>query len=147
MPTTLKVKVRDRWYTVEVGDLSSRPLRVLVDGDPVEVEFDLAAEDAAAPPPQEAAAAAASAPPPPVSPAPASTGPSAIKAFVSPMPGIVVSVAVKVGDQVVTGDEVCVMEAMKMQQVLRADWTGVVKAVHVQPGQQVLDGAPLIDLE
>ena len=144
MPTTLKVKVKDRWYTVEVGDLSASPLQVLVEGDLVEVELDQAPDETAASPQPEAAVGA---PPPPMSPAPAFSGPSAIKAFVSPMPGIVVSVAVKVGDQVVTGDEVCVMEAMKMQQVLRADWTGVVKAVHVQPGQQVLDGAPLIDLE
>ena len=62
------------------------------------------------------------------------------------MPGLILSVAVKVGDQVVTGDEVCVLEAMKMQQSLRADWSGVVSAVHVKPGQQVLDGDPIVDL-
>jgi biotin carboxyl carrier protein len=35
---------------------------------------------------------------------------------------------------------------MKMQQMLRADWSGVVTAVHVQSGQQVLDGDPIVDL-
>ena len=57
------------------------------------------------------------------------------------------SVAVKQGDQVVTGDEVCVLEAMKMQQVLRADWSGIVRSVLVQPGQQVMDGDPIVELE
>ena len=63
------------------------------------------------------------------------------------MPGVIVSVSVGVGDQVVTGDEVCILEAMKMQQVLRADWTGIVREVYVQPGQQVLDGDPILGLE
>jgi biotin carboxyl carrier protein len=36
---------------------------------------------------------------------------------------------------------------MKMQQVLRADWTGIVRAIHVEPGQQVLDGDPIAELE
>ena len=71
----------------------------------------------------------------------------AVKAFTSPMPGVVVSVAVVVGDVLVTGDEICVLEAMKMQQTLRADWSGTVGTVHVQSGQQVLDGDPIVDLE
>jgi biotin carboxyl carrier protein len=72
--------------------------------------------------------------------------PAAIRTFTSPRPGIILSVAVKIGDQVITGDEVCVLEAMKMQQTLRADWSGIVQAVHVESGQQVLDGDPLVDL-
>ena len=73
--------------------------------------------------------------------------PTATKTFVAPMPGTTLSVDVEVGDQVVTGDPVCVLEAMKMQQVLRAEWSGVVRAVHVIVGQQVQDGSPIIELE
>ena len=47
----------------------------------------------------------------------------------------------------VAGDEICVLEAMNMQQMLRADWSGIVKTVHVQAGQQVLDGDAIVDLE
>ena len=72
--------------------------------------------------------------------------PAAVRTFSSPMPGVILSVAVKIGDQVITGDEVCVLEAMKMQQTLRAEWSGIVQAVHVVSGQQVLDGDPLVDL-
>jgi propionyl-CoA carboxylase alpha chain len=67
--------------------------------------------------------------------------------FVAPMPGTILSLEVDVGDQVVTGDPVCVLEAMKMQQVLRAEWSGVVGAVHVIVGEQVSDGSPIIELE
>ncbi|GLE09609.1 hypothetical protein PINS_up021337, partial [Pythium insidiosum] len=51
-----------------------------------------------------------------------------------PMPGMLVSVAVQEGDHVEIGQELCVVEAMKMQNVLRAEKKGVVKAVKHQPG-------------
>ena len=63
------------------------------------------------------------------------------------MPGTILSIEVIPGDQVVTGDPICILEAMKMQQVLRADWSGVVKSVLVTVGQQVMSGAPIIELE
>ena len=155
MPKTLKVKIRDRWFTVEVVDLTGNTAKVLVDGDPVEVDLEgLGAIDGAPKAVKSGPVAlpveeSPTRPTPEVRPAPdrATGTPSATKTFSSPMPGVILSVAVKVGDQVVTGDQVCVLEAMKMQQVLRADWTGIVRAVHVESGQQVLDGAPIVDLE
>ena len=152
MTTTLKVRIGERWYTVEVGDLRSKPVRVQVDGEVVEVDVQKApgpappARTLQAPPdasPQappgasNAGGAEASATPPA----------EATRAFTAPMPGVILSVAVQVGDLVVTGDEICVLEAMKMQQTLRADWSGVVRAVRAQPGQQVLDGDPIVELE
>ena len=147
MPIKLKVKIKDHWYTVEVGDLTSNPLEVLVDGDIVEVQFEQSLNDASESSYSNDATTETSVPAQPMSSVPASTGPAATKTFVSPMPGIIVSVAFSVGDQVIPGDDVCVIEAMKMQQVLRADWSGVVRVVHVQPGQQVLDGDVLLELE
>ncbi len=149
MSKTLKVKVRDRWFTVEVGDLTGNPVRVLVDGDPVDVDLEgLGREEKPSlpvPQPSEASPVSGREANPSAKTTP--TTPSATKTFRSPMPGVILSVSVKIGDQVVTGDEVCVLEAMKMQQVLRADWTGIVRAIHVEPGQQVLDGAPIAELE
>ena len=57
------------------------------------------------------------------------------------------SIEVVPGDQVVTGDVICVLEAMKMQQQLRADWSGEVKSVLVSVGQQVMDGTPIVEIE
>ena len=115
MPKTLQVKVGERWYTVEVGDVRTSPVRVLVDGEPVEVDIRQDSTDGAAEQTTED---------PPAQPeAPSRRPASALKKFTAPMPGVIVSVAVESGDQVVTGDEVCVLEAMKMQQVppLRLD--------------------------
>lgn len=66
---------------------------------------------------------------------------------VSPMPGVVVSVNVKVGDVVVEGGEVAVVEAMKMQNVLRASAAGRVKKVSVKSGGSVKTSDVLIELE
>ena len=138
MGTKLRVQVAGRWFAVEVEDPDASPVRALVDGEEVQVELE--PEFVEAPPQGEPAEPAT--PPPQAPPRPA----EATRTFNTPMPGVILSVAVKEGDQVVTGDEICVLEAMKMQQTLRADWSGIVGAVHVQEGQQVLDGDAIIDL-
>ena len=146
MPT-IRVKVADRWFAVEVADPHASPAVAIVDGEEIEVRLEDVVEEEAQPD-----SITQPAPPVQVSPAPeptpaAGAGPAPTKLFTSPMPGVILSVAVSVGDEVVTGDEICVLEAMKMQQMLRADWSGIVRAVHVEAGQQVLDGAPIVELE
>ena len=64
----------------------------------------------------------------------------------APMPGKIVAVAVKAGDQVKNGDPLLVMEAMKMEHTVLAPWDGTVEEVFYQPGDQVSDGAQLIAL-
>ena len=72
------------------------------------------------------------------------TGPAPLKA---PMPGMIVRVAVQPGDAVVPGQSLIVMEAMKMENELRATVAATVKAVHAQPGTAVEKGALLLELE
>ncbi|KAJ2723241.1 hypothetical protein GGI07_002743 [Coemansia sp. Benny D115] len=69
------------------------------------------------------------------------------KLVLSPMPGTIVSVAVAPGDVVAEGAEVAVVEAMKMQNVLRAPRAGTVKAVYVKQGATVGGEDVLIELE
>ncbi|KAJ3220121.1 hypothetical protein HDU67_006877 [Dinochytrium kinnereticum] len=66
--------------------------------------------------------------------------------ILSPMPGSVVSVAVKEGDIVAEGAEVAVVEAMKMQNVLKAPRVGKVKKVLVKAGQSVAGDEIMIEL-
>ena len=66
---------------------------------------------------------------------------------VAPMPGLVVRVNVAVGDTVAAGQGVLVMEAMKMENELRAPAAATVKAVRVTQGTAVEKGAILIELE
>jgi acetyl/propionyl-CoA carboxylase alpha subunit len=74
----------------------------------------------------------------------AASGPAPLKA---PMPGMIVRVAVQVGDTVVPGQSLIVMEAMKMENELRATVPATVKSVLVQPGIAVEKGALLLELE
>ncbi|XP_004704336.1 propionyl-CoA carboxylase alpha chain, mitochondrial [Echinops telfairi] len=65
----------------------------------------------------------------------------------SPMPGVVVAVSVKAGDTVVEGQEICVIEAMKMQNSMAAGKTGKVRSVQCKPGDTVGEGDLLVELE
>jgi biotin carboxyl carrier protein len=66
--------------------------------------------------------------------------------LIAPMPGMIVRVNVRVGDTVQPGAAVVVMEAMKMENELRAPSAGVVRAVRVQAGAAVEKGAVLVEL-
>jgi len=54
---------------------------------------------------------------------------------------------VRPGDRVAAGDEVCVVEAMKMEQSIRTGRDGVIKTIHVQPMDSVSTNDPLVELE
>ncbi len=65
----------------------------------------------------------------------------------APMPGVIQSVKVKVGDQVKHGQTVVILEAMKMKNAIRSPWDGVVAEVCVQAGQSVGYGDVLVKFE
>lgn len=64
-----------------------------------------------------------------------------------PMPGKVVEVKVKEGQQVAEGDVLCVLEAMKMQNDLKSPMAGTVRKVHVTDGANVEAATVLIELD
>jgi biotin carboxyl carrier protein len=68
-------------------------------------------------------------------------------AVVAIMPGKIIRLLVTAGDQIAEGDVVCILEAMKMENELKAPRAGTVTAVHVQPGQDVEMGAVLAEIE
>jgi pyruvate carboxylase subunit B len=76
-----------------------------------------------------------------------SAPPAGLAPVVAPMPGLVVRVNVAVGDVVTAGQGVLVMEAMKMENELRASAAATVKAIRVEQGMAVEKGAILIELE
>ena len=77
----------------------------------------------------------------------ATAGPVGPAPLIAPMPGMIVRVNVQVGDRVQQGQGLVVMEAMKMENELRAQAPATVKAVLAQPGSAVEKGALLIELE
>jgi pyruvate carboxylase subunit B len=77
----------------------------------------------------------------------AAAGPKGPAPLLAPMPGLIVRVHVEVGATVQPGQGLVVMEAMKMENELRATSTGTVKAIRVAPGTAVERGATLVELE
>ncbi len=134
---TFNVFVEGQYYEVGVECTSGAP--VLTSVTP--------ALAAAAPRPAVAApqAAPAAAPKPAAAPAPAAAALAAGEAPLrAPMPGMIISYSVKVGDKVNTGDLVCILEAMKMQNSLPAPAGGVVKAINFEPGASVAKDAVIM---
>jgi biotin carboxyl carrier protein len=76
----------------------------------------------------------------------ATAAPAGPAPLVAPMPGLIVRVNVAPGDSVRAGQGLIVMEAMKMENELRASAAGVVKAVHATPGTAVERGTILVEL-
>ncbi|MCH2311091.1 MAG: hypothetical protein MK362_01185 [SAR202 cluster bacterium] len=150
MARKIKITIDGKSYSVEVKDINADPIEMVVDGHNVSVT--LGDED----PPiaiesttevknskqDELKSDSVKAPEPPKK----VSAPGPIKDFTAPMPGMIISIAVKEGDQVVPGDEVCVLEAMKMQQTLRAEWAGIVDEIYVATGQQIQGGDKILGL-
>ncbi len=110
----------------------------------VEMVADVVAAPVAAPAPKAAPAAPATAPvtaAPTLSPAAAGA-----KAVTAPLPGAITKVTVKVGDTVAAGDTVLMMEAMKMENSITAEFGGTVKAILCKEGDQVQSGQALVEL-
>ena len=142
--TNLRIKVGDNWYTVQIGDLTQSPIQVTVEGETFEVEV----EGLSPPPaPTRRGRSRQTQIEAPTAQSQSSAANYSDDILRSPMPGRVISILVRPGDSVSAGDEVCVVEAMKMEQSIRAHRDGVVKTIFVQPMDPVKADDPLIELE
>lgn len=70
-----------------------------------------------------------------------------IKDIKAPMPGMVLTVSVAVGQNVQQGDGLIILEAMKMENVIKAQGEGVIKEIHVTNGTAVDKGQLLVEME
>lgn len=127
-----RMTVNDQTYEVEIIDLHASPVLVTVDGERFEVLPEMVELEIAQPAPK------------PVNHQPRATpanGGSSIprnpNAIAAPIPGVIISIAVKVGEVISVGQEVCILEAMKMKNVIRANRAGRIEDIKVSVGQQV----------
>lgn len=133
----LKVTVEGHAFNVEVGDLNAEPVIATVDGERFEVWLESGSVNGR----EAGERMKADAP----STLPQGDVPGVKGAVLAPIPGVIVSVAVQPGQAVKTGQELCVLEAMKMKNVIRAPRDGVIMAVHVTVGQTVKHKDVLIE--
>lgn len=142
-----KYKINGIRFTVGVGDVTDNEIYVEVNGTPYHVELDNAPEKKT--PAVEKPKTAQEAPR-------TETGEKIVAkpviaskaaAVKSPLPGTIMSFNVKVGDTVNSGDTVCVLEAMKMENDIHTIKGGVVKEILCNVGDSVLEGTDLMIIE
>ncbi len=78
---------------------------------------------------------------------PAKQPPDLSRFLLSPMPGLLVKVAVAAGQEVKAGEELAVVEAMKMENVLRAERDGVVARIHAEPGASLTVDQAILEFD
>ena len=115
-------------------------LKITVNGTPYDVQVEEVGASAA----PAAAPAVAPAAAPKAAPAAPAAGAEVVS---SPMPGTILSVNVEAGKNVKKGDVLVVLEAMKMENEIMAPKDAVVAAVHVNKGDSVDSGTPLVSLQ
>ena len=151
-------KVQGVDYEVEIAEVEGKIARVNVNGIPFEIEMQkpinaakhpalAATKRVAAPVAPAEAPVTNTAAPEPAKPAPQAAAPAgAGNAVKAPLPGTIIAINVKVGDQVNVCDVVIVLEAMKMQNNIEAEFAGTVKAINVNNGDSVMEGSVLLTI-
>lgn len=144
------IRIGERIYQAEIADLDARPVVVMVDGQVIEVWPEM---DSSQPVDSTAGALADNSPgktlgmegPKSHSAIPVSR--ALEKSLRAPIPGVILAVNVAIGDQVRPGQELFVIEAMKMRNVIRSNRAGIVDVLHVTPGQTVNHNDVLVEFK
>ena len=144
MKKAFKFTIAGQPYETTVKEIEPNVAEVTVNGTVFQVEIEkqeTVKKTVVAPRPAAHAAAA------PAKAAAAPAAPAGTTVMKSPLPGSIVKVLVQAGQEVKKGDTVLTMESMKMENIIAAEVSGKVKAVLVQPGQNVMQDAPLVEIE
>lgn len=144
MKKEYKYTINGNQYEVAIGDIVENVVSITVNGEEYKVEME------AEPEPEQKKvvlgkpkAESADNGDAPASAANVNTK-NAIKA---PLPGVITSIEVNVGDEVKAGDTVLVLEAMKMANNIETEKDGKVVAILVKPGQSVMEDDPMVVIE
>ena len=140
-----KYTINGNIYKVTIGDIEENVAHVEVNGTPYLVEMEKVVKTVAKP-------VVKARPTTPAAPTTQLNRPSAAAAagagtIKSPLPGVILNVKVNVGDAVKKGDTIMILEAMKMENAIKADRDGKIASISVKQGESVLEGAALVTIE
>ena len=134
-----KYKINGNEYNVVINSIEDGLADIEVNGTPYKVEILAEKKKASKPAIKHPTVTAA-----PVAAAPVAPAASAGTGVKSPLPGVILDVCVKVGDEVKVGQKVAVLEAMKMENNINADRDGKIVAVKVNKGDSILEGSDIV---
>lgn len=137
---TFKYTINGNVYKVTINRIEDTIADVEVNGTPYKVEMNKPTKKQVVTIKRPAQAAVA----PIARPQQTAAAPGALR---SPLPGTILSISCKVGDNVKKGQKLLVLEAMKMENAINADRDGVIKDIKVNQGDSVLEGADLLIIE
>lgn len=144
-------KINGNDYCVSIEKVDDTNAEVMVNGTAYSVEYAGMEKPKVTPPAQVAPIPAnqndAPAAPKPQVAKPAAPAAPAGSPLKSPLPGVILELKVKPGDTITDGQTILVLEAMKMENNIDSDRSGVVKSVNVSRGDSVLEGDVLITFE
>jgi glutaconyl-CoA/methylmalonyl-CoA decarboxylase subunit gamma len=146
----IKVKVDEELFEVEINDLQARPIQAFVNGECIEVwpeESSTTSAPVMLPRPVEKPVLAPTTPAAQAAPRPPVASDETIdkaKVITAPIPGVIQKVTVCEGATVETGQELIVLEAMKMKNIIRATRLGKIGTVLVVVGDHVKHGQVLL---
>ena len=141
-----KYKINGNLYNVVIGDIEENIAHVEVNGTHYTVEMEKKPKAAPAPKPVARPAAKPAAAPAAAPAAKPATG-GAKSGVKSPLPGVILDIKVKEGDEVKKGQTIIILEAMKMENSINADKDGKITAINVSKGESVLEGTDLVIIE
>jgi biotin carboxyl carrier protein len=138
----VRVKIDNEVYEVEIENLKTRPILATVDGETFEVWPEENEKPPTTIPSSTPIQQSTSEPYASKSP---HTSEIEEKTVTAPIPGVIISISVKEGNIINIGQELCVLEAMKMKNTIRAGRSGVINTIHITIGDTVGYGQPLFD--
>lgn len=133
----IKVEIEEKVYSVDIKDIHSSPVLAEVDGKMYQVYPEVQG------PGVMPAVTVQPVPVPPSAPAAPAPGIGGGLTLNAPLPGVIVAIDVQPGDTVKSGQQVCILEAMKMKNTIRSDRDGVIAQVNVNAGDLVKHNQPL----
>lgn len=136
----VNLTIEGKQYQVTLKDLTARPIIAEVDGQAYEVW----PEDEEAPTPTAISSSSKPAATSTTTSAPVTAGNLTLNA---PLPGVIISIEVKEGQAVTSGQELYVLEAMKMKNSIKADRNGKIASIHVTSGDLVKHNQPIMTFE
>ena len=143
MKKEYKYTINGNEYEVAIGDIVENEAVVTVNGE----EYKVAWEPEAEPEKKVVVRPAAVQASEPSDAGEASANVNTNNAIKAPLPGVITSINVNVGDEVKAGDTLLVLEAMKMANNIEAEKDGKVTAICVKPGQSVMEDDALVVIE